>query len=679
MANKEQWTNENTILIVDAAKIIGIKKEVIQYYADEGVIECHNGRILKRLCEEIKNQRNTYIGLKEFILMHDTERFDAKHVKDRNKYIDYLEYHEYFGIELYLDQVLFCLPNAEEVYFKRDDINFLNYKSIDFFENFGLSGKQIVDRIIYENRNHPKNIYWFKRIDELFSEEKKYTPSYIDYAKAVLSAEEIDVITNEDIALLIDEVEHETAKQYIVNFYKKVRDEEFVKYNAATLKRKESATIQAYSYEIFTKLARFFFSQKYDDEHELTIKALNNHIYSEMWLFLALHYVCGWRTPDKCNDWVYLDLQDADNPFGIDPEHLYDDIVNHRISDKTYADIALYAITKIEMSWMLAGKTHNSKGGKLRSVVTPELRVFYGKLMLIAEHHHVSTGEGYMKASRVSRYANWTQLRDFFGEEILEVIGRHNISPRRLNKSYLQGVESTARENGETPLVAHIVASLARNHIDVNSTIAYLKDHGLTGENADVVLYMMMQRGVMGVYLYKTLLSAFPDRFRLLTSEEQTKLIGLINTSAYELEAMGMGAVTSDRLYSDFSQGETEEPTDILKAMYSIGQGRGVAKDPGIYCLKRALGFSCANPTFESCIANVCPYHVFTREGVPSLLRVIKEFREKPDPTGKNKYKLALKKIIIPAFQSIINEVLKEMSDQDKQGIKKMIEEGLGE
>ena len=126
-----------------------------------------------------------------------------------------------------------------------------------------------------------------------------------------------------------------------------------------------------------------------------------------------------------------------------------------------------------------------------------------------------------------------------------------------------------------------------------------------------------------------------------------------------------------------FTEGKTDEPKEILKAMFAIAQGKGKAKDSGIYCKKKALGFACENPTYESCLANLCPYHVFTSDGVPALVKVIKDYQMKELVTGNSKYGIALKTKIIPAFQDIINAIIKEMSEEDKTGTKKLIEEAL--
>lgn len=670
---------KNSLSLKSAARYIGIKSEVLVYQIENGKLNHINMRILKSDCEKIKKQREKYIGIKSYIMTHDSDTFIAKYAKHRSKYIDFLEINDYFGIQRYMsDEMLFALPDAEEFYFDIEDISFLDFNSIDFFNDYGLSEKEKVERIIKKSHDCPVTVKNLKRyIESSEKQESIYTPAFTHFVDIILSTEDVINITDEDIISLFEAIEIDTTKNYICDFLKFVSLYEKTKYHKVSLPKKESNSAKAYSYDKYVDLAILLFNREYDDNHELTQKALNNHLYAELWMFLSLHYVCGWRGANICKNWVYLDLKNEDNPFGINPTQIKEGILTNKYSEKTYIDVALYSIKKLEMLFNLPSKTHNAAAGKLRSMITPDLRVFFGKMILIAEYHHFISGEGYMKEGRISQYENWTILRSFFGEEAFKITGRHNISSTRLNKSYLQGIEMSARYNGNTALVAHIVASYARNHMDVNTTAIYLKDHGLSGETAEVVLYMMMQRGVMGVYLYQALISAFPGQFEKLSMKEQTELMQLIPVSAYEIESIGSSLFASSKIHDNLIKADTEEPKAILKAMYAIGQGEGKSKDEGIFCKKKALGFSCVNPTYESCIANMCPYHVFSSEGIPALIKVIKEYSQKEDPTGTDKYINILKKKIIPGFQEIINAVIKDMTQKEKDELRVLISEGL--
>lgn len=675
-----KWSKKNTISVQAAASKIGIKKNVLEYHIQNGAIECEDGRILKEICDEIINQKNLYIGIKEFIIRHDSSLFIAKYANNRNKYIDFLEENDYFEVERYSSEgLLFTEPDTEEFYFLNSDVSYLDLKSKEFFEEFGLTEQEKINRIIDKTEGLANTKKYLRKFGEDYLKGEAPKPSYTYFVKIMMSVEDVKKITAEEISSIIEEESSTTVINIVAAFYNYVSRLVKVNYKKVEPKKKETNSIPAYSFEKYVELARILFQVKYDELNKLTERALENYIYAETWLFLSLHYVCGWRASDVCDNWVYLNLQSSENPFGIIIDEIKENILSNKIPPKTYIDICHYSIEKIKMLNLYPSKTSTVKAGKLRAMVTPDLKEFIGKLILIAEYHYQTIGEGYMKSYRVGRYLNWVNLREFFGEDIYKLTGRNNILSRRLTKSYLQGIENAARENGESPLMAHIIASYVRNHTNVNTTLIYLRDHGLTGESADFVLYTMLQRGVMSMYLYKVLITAFPESFKKLTSEEQTEIMNKINVSALELESLGGEELSSLQMYKEFSKGNTEEATIILKAMYSVGQGKGVAKDDGIFCQKRALGYICESPTYESCIANLCPYHIFTTAGIPSLIKVIKEYNEKIDYTGNDKYKIALEKVIIPAFQEIINEIIKEMSKEEKTATLKLIEDKLYE
>ena len=673
-----EYKNDDLLTVNQVVRITGIKTQVIKYQIEVGNIEVIDDKIHASVCNRILKEKESFIGIKRFLHKHDSDRFESKYAKNRNKYIDFLEQHEYFGIEIIEpESVLFDLPEREDFYFSKEDAQLLEYKSERFFREFGLSEEEKVWRIINHSKGHPLAVEYIKKyLSYVEDDENIFTPSLTAFVGTVFDLSDIKQLTDDDIVSAIESSDTEKTKLLLKDFYKYVARYETVKYHNIELKKREGYSEPAYSYNDFVKLAKILFNDNYDKKHNLTIKALENSKYIEMWMFLSCHYTCAWRASDICNRWVYLDLKDNDNPFKINIDTLKEDILNGNISDETYDTIALYAIRKIEMGYYVPQKTGL---GKLRAVIVPELRVFFGKLILIAEYHHITSGEGYMNSHRMALYRNWVFCKDFFGEDIYKITGKRNISSRRLNKSYLQGLEHTTRENGNTTLVAHVIAALARNHANIDTTAIYLKDHGLTGESAEVVLYMMMQRGVFGVSLYSALIGAFPGAFEKLSAKEQTAIIEKIPLSAYEIETAGTSFVAAERIREEFSEGQKEEPIEILKAMYAICQGKGKAKEPGIYCKRKALGYVCNNPTYESCIANLCPYHVFTRDGIPTLIKVIKDYQLKAQKTGNIKYKAALRQKIIPAFQDIINAIIKGMSEEEKAGIKLLIKENLND
>ena len=666
-------------LTVNAAtRFLGIHLSDMQAYIDAGRIICTDGCISRLLMENIREQQEKYISLRNYLKGHDGGLFDSRLVRNREKYIDFLEEHGYFSIQTIDPETLILKASEKEgCFIAKEDIPFLDYKSRDFFADYGLSEQEKTERILSgaSGHNHTKDCV-AGYLNFIHDEGNIYTPSLTDFVRILFELPDIVYVTDEDILNGMESAGTRKTRELLTGFFMYAASRKNVSYHSVELKKAESNPPAAYPYADFVKLAKVLFNDTYDREHRLTERALENSSCAEAWMFLACHYVCGWRSTDICARWVYPNLKDGSNPFGINTGTLKEDILAGRIPDTVYESVALYVIRRIEMSYNVPGKTGK---GKLRSEIVPELRVFFGRLTLIAEHHHLRSGEGYMKAYRAASYRNWVTCREFFGEDFYAVTGKHAISSRRLNKSYLQGMEQAARANGNTTLASHVIASYARSHANVDTTVAYLKDHGLTGESAGVVLFMMMQRGVFGVSLYHALLAAFPDAFGKLTAKEQTRLMAQVPMSAYELETAASVFAASEEMAAELSCGKTELPMMVLRAMLAIGQGQGRAKDEGVHCMRKALGLCCDHPLYESCLANLCPHYVFTSEGIPALARVIRDYAEKARCTGDKKYEAALRKYIIPAFQDVLNDVIREMSGAEKASIRKLLKEVLHE
>lgn len=669
--------NGHILLAVnEAAKYLNIDVKILKFHIEEGKIPLYKGMITKNLCDEIMTQKSSYVGIRNFLMKHDNERFESRYAKNRNKYIEFLEVNSYFGIKIIEpEEILFELPHREDFYITKEDAQFLEFESDQFFLEFGLSDAEKIEMIYKNTRGHELSKKYIKKFIQEY-EENEITPSTVVFVKTVLDIPDLHQITYDEITSVIEEHDVVRVKALLRDYYNYVRIYENVKYVKIEIKKEKKIEVPAYSYEEYVQLAKLLFNEEYAREHNLWNKVFEKSENVERWMYLACHYICGWRSADICDQWIYPNIKDNENPFKIDIYNLKDDILNERISNNVYSNITLYCIRRIEMAALLPSKTGL---GKLRSEITPELRVFFGKLILIAEYFHFSFGKGYMNKNKTMQYKNWVECKEFFGEEMYLLTGKTNLMSRRLNKSYLQGIEKNAIENGETTLVAHIVASYARSHSNINSTLAYLHDHGLTGESADVVLYMMMQRGVFGVVLYNMLLAAYPDSFMKLSIKEQTAIMQKIPLSAYDIEAVGTSFVASEAIIDSFEGGYTDEPIDILRAMLNIGQGIGRGKDQGVFCKKRALGFCCEKPTYNSCIANLCPYHIFTDDGIPALIEVIKYYRKMELETGNKKYSVVLNTKIKPAFKEIINSILKEMNEEESKGLQVIIREMLNE
>ena len=162
MNTKEKSDNLKTIY--KAAQSLGIKAEVLQYQIDAGNIESVDGMVYESICDKISEQQATYIGIKAFLQNHDDDRFESKYVRNRNKYIDFLEDNAYFGIEIVEpDNILFDLPEREDFYITKEDAQLLEYRSEQFFEEFGFTEEEKVRWIINHSKGHSLTSEYIKK------------------------------------------------------------------------------------------------------------------------------------------------------------------------------------------------------------------------------------------------------------------------------------------------------------------------------------------------------------------------------------------------------------------------------------------------------------------------------------------------------------------------------------
>lgn len=634
--------------------------------------------IPEEFAKRILEERDTYISLVDFTAAHASDRFKGNTV-DVKKLLTRLENHDFYGVEMYGPSDLMTGDKKEILYFKRDKAPFLEQNLLDFFHMSSMTEEERIEHLLKQAKDRPHSVFYIRKYLDSVLYEKNPTPTITSFVQMVLILPDITMVTDNDLLKLLKMDMAAGAKTHLVRFLNFVRQFVPVKYSALTQKKKEARPIGAYSDDVYMSIATCIFNAEYIDKHQMIEKALDNHLYIEMWLYLSLFYTCGWRAQDVCKNWKYLHLdENPDLPVQIDTKTLKEDILYDRLPDTLYEEVCKYAITSVQLSGELPSKTAKHDPAPLAAFTTPELLPFYGLLTLIAEAVHLQTGEGYMKQSRTNDYQKKTNLRAFFGDEMSKVLQGENIQSRRLNKDFLQGMEEAARKNGCGSVMASAVASYARSHTNLDTIAHYLRDHKLHGESAEMVLYFMLQRGVFGFEAYQTLLTAFPDAMRSLPLKDQTRLISSMEASPYQIEMEQAGNAAISHVKKSFMDGDEQEVITLMKDMFEISQGRGMSKHEGVYCTLRARNEQCPHPAYTSCIAYGCPHLVFTRYGLMPLLEVLRDFKHNAD-AGDGKAAAVLRQFLFPRYKNILNTVMNEMNmnSQGRGGIKRLMEEVL--
>ena len=645
---------------------LGIKKQVLEYFVETGEIILENGRINKETYEKLKKQKETYKEINGYFRSHKIGLFDGTKAGHRDKLLDYLEINEYFGVErIDPDGIFLTIPNYSTYYFTVDDAAFLDYKCAEFFSFFGLTEYEKTRKIIQETPFLDNAQLVADYLKALELNESDYTGSYTDFVSLAVGIGDISKLTMNEAVELMNSLETKKAQEIAVDYLNYVRSRVKVCYGEITrLKEEHNYSEPAYGREQFLSIICALFNKTYAEENYLWEKALDSHVVAESWLFLSAHFVKGLRQRNICNAWVYPWLSNDHNPFNINLETIREDVLNDRIKEETYIALCEYVMQRILVDAEYVEKTGVKPGTRIQIEIVPELRGFFGKLILIAEYHHLQNNEGYMKSTRCSAYCNWTFLKDVFGEKMFGATGKCNIHSRRLTKSIVQGLIMKANKQGLGPVEAQLVASWYRIHIDPASIFFYIDDHGLDGKSASVVLHMMLQEGVLSAFPYMIISTALPDAVDKLTEAERSKVISMINGSTLELELDTSIMLAKGKLKEEIQRFNVDEATDILVAMYEMCNGRGCSKSKGIGCIDTAMKKQCSKGDYRDCIETFCPQAVFTVGGINALIDCVRHYQNKlrsaRNGKEKAKYSYMLKEKVWPYVGEILNRLRKQ-------------------
>lgn len=667
---------KNTSTMAEAIRATGLTQDRILSIAEKAGVSVSAG-VPADLIKNIVNERETYISFRDFAAVPRGERYDGS-TRSKRRLLDELELNDYYGVEVFDPEDLLCGSTTDTVLFRRSDVPKLEEHLASYFGLYALTEEEKIARLLNES-DHTNTKTFLQKYMVSHLGENTIQPSFTEFVSLALTLPDLPKIKDEDIQQILSLSMSVAAKDTLIRFLNYAKARSQTKYSKLKKNKQESHPIPAYSNETYLALAKFIFNPEYIHNHKMIERALENHFYAEMWLYLALHFCCGWRAGDICNGWCYLNLhENKENAYGINVETLYDDILYDRIPDEVYEQVCDFATKKILLSKQSPSKTAGTNAPPLVITIEPTLATFFGLLTLISEAVMLRTGDGYMRENRSSMYQKKALYRQFFGQEMCDALHGRNIQSRRLNKDYLQGIEATSRHVGYGSMMASALASFARSHTNLDTIAHYLNDQALNAENADMVLYFMMERGVFGFELYQTLVTAYPDVIKKLPMKKQNELMAAITDKPFKIELVQSGVAAKMHIKDRFENGDNEKVVDILKGMYEITQGRAKAKDEGVHCLCRARGNPCAYPEFDSCLANTCPYLVFTKYGYKALLEVIRDYKICAD-AGDIKKGAVLQKIIMPRFRDIINALMREvnMEQNERKGLRLMLEEAL--
>ena len=681
--------------VIETVRLTGYPKTLIAKKIWTGEIGVNDGMVTQEAMMRIMDEKEQFVSLAEFARDHSGGNFNGRLNADRIKLYDYLTENDFFGFPTTEIENILMSTDADIIYFLREDIPAIEDSLAEFFRNYGLTEKEKIKNQLREHQKTHENTCKLLRdyIEDVALDADDFPPSVTEFVGLMLSMPDVQDLMPDDIEDYMQSEVSVAARKHMVRFLNFCRDRAKVKYSQVRIKKRQGKPLRAYTSDQYIAMMRCVFNADYIADHMMIEKALKNHLYAETWLYISLFLTCGWRSSDICSGWQYPRLAEREDIFlEINRETLWEDILHDRIPDNIYEDVCRYCIASVAAAELLPQKNWMRNATTLRDAITPELHTFYGLLTLIGEAHMIRTGVGYLDLNRKNDYQNKRTLSEFFGSEMMVPLKGRHLESRRLNKVFLQGIEKTARQNGNSGLLASAVASYARNHTSMDTISHYLRDHTLDGETAETILYFMLQRGVFGFEYYRVLIVAYPDAFQKLTVKDQNRLIAIMDETPLSVEIKQAGLLANMEIREqfekaaardskeneqEFSESNFSEVITMMHAMLEISQSRGKGKDDGIHCLKRAMGEACAHPEYDSCMTNACPHLVFTRHGVRPLVMVLKEYIT--NARTDRKANAVLKNVIIPKFQGVINALMREMDAQERAGMQKMISDALRE
>jgi hypothetical protein len=506
----------------------------------------------------------------------------------------------------------------------------------------------------------------WKLLDYLLSEIDKEITDY-DEAELKEFANKMDTQATIQCARLFADFLHTT--KYNGNFLTKWR------YAFGTRDTSELVN-DAYPIKDFAIMAYCVFNEEMWIKQGLVEKALQSSKDADLWLFVSLHFICALRATDM-----------ARIPAPTLP---YDsDTVLKKISENTFGKseasvIVEELIIRLKLKPMKPSKTSAYENVAEFKLFVPEsLRTPLGIIMAIALAHHpeILPGKPFVPVKIDTR-----SIRGFFGDHFIKALGNKRFTTRRCNKSYLQGIDSSASMNNEpSKPKGYILAALARGHKGgigrlAETTDIYLRDANFTGYTPEFIIREMFERGIFS-FIPAILLEIYTGKeYKMLSVSSQTKLIGELGLAAHQIEwvvsAVENAFVKSKNTVKSMLQNSVKENVgDILQ---NIASGNAPGRQDECLCLMTAAKISCPYPDRNSCIG--CGYEIYTKTTMHTLmseyirLMALKNSAKNTDSWRQGKI---LEQAILPAISEMLEAVKLLYHDTDVTEILDIVERGL--
>jgi len=436
--------------------------------------------------------------------------------------------------------------------------------------------------------------------------------------------------------------------------------------------RGEARDNGAYPTAAYLKMAYLIFNEDAWEAEQLKDKAFRSEAYANLWLFVAFHFVCGWRGTDI----VRIPMPGL--PCGGEK-------IRELLAAGNFDTCCL-----LEEVEMLLRYTP-IKPNKTKSYNVPELKLFVAEslrkplsfiLSVAASYHeNVQRGDAFIR-----RAGSVSELQGFFGIDFVSACDSRSFSTRRANKAYLQGIELAADNSPGKPK-GYMLAALARSHKSgygalPQTTEIYLRDARFSGYSPEFIAQEMFERGVFS-FIPALLLDMYEGhRYKKLPVKEQTKLISEFGIAPSGLESVASVVqatlVKARRAISEIMSRPHEIRGSVEHILQNIASGNAPGRQDGFLCLMIAAGYNCADMDRSCCIG--CGYEIFTKTVLRLLIseysRLLTKKRSS-DESESSRCDAILRNAVLPAISEIILSAERLYPCADMKPLFEEVERGI--
>jgi hypothetical protein len=432
----------------------------------------------------------------------------------------------------------------------------------------------------------------------------------------------------------------------------------------------------AYPLADFVAMAYCVFNEEMWGIQDLIGKAVRNKTYADLWLFVALHFICALRVGDMKR--IPAPLLPGDG------ESILRKIEAGAFSKQEAAALVEDLKIRLKLKPLKPSKT-SAYGNvpELRLFVPESLKAPLGVIMAIALAHRpeIRAGEGFINPSD-----SLSNIRDFFGEHFAKALGQRRFSSRRCNKAYLQGIDLSGGNERGNPK-GYMLAALARSHKSgigrlSETTDIYLRDANFSGYRPEFIIRQMFERGVFS-FIPAVLLEIYAgDAYTKLPVSIQTQLIGELGLAPQRIEWLAGivdGAMAKSRAaVGAMLKNPATMKENVFGALQNIAAGNAPGRQEEYLCLMTAAGFRCAFPDRGGCIG--CGYEIYTKTAMHTLMREyarLSRVRNDAGPSEARRCGQILERAILPAITEMLAAAKLLHPEADVIGLLDIMEEGV--